>query len=268
MNSMRKNSGQVAVFVLLLTLLGLTVGLSVTSRTLQDLKQTAISDQSSRAFTAAEAGIEDALAKTLAVGSSTINVGGSNVNYVVSRSPVAAYTPEGSVAKDDVIEIDLRTYTGSTLTINWTKKNDAHEDPANLCNEGSFTAPAALMLSFYTFDGSNYGVKKLAYNASRCGTLGTLNNFLTANNSANVDYLSGVTVAYTSDMKVLRIRPIYNDASITVTGNANLPAQGYTIKSTAQTTGQVSRAVEVTRTNTALPPFFDYVLYTGGNLSQ
>ncbi|MEK7565697.1 MAG: hypothetical protein AAB506_01470 [Patescibacteria group bacterium] len=266
---MSKNAGQIAVFVLLLTLLGLTVGLSVTSRTLQDLKQTAVSDQSSRAFTAAEAGIEDALSKDLnSIASGTLSLPNTNVTYTVSRSPVAAYTPDGAVAKDDVIEIDLRTYTGNSLTINWTKKNDPREDPQNLCNEGSFQAPAALMLTFYTFDGSNYGVKKLAYNASRCGSLGALNNFDTANSAANTAYLSGANVAYTGDIKVMRIRPIYNDASITVSGNANLPAQGYTIKSTAQTTGQVSRAVEVTRTNVALPPFFDYVLYTGGNLSQ
>src|SRR4051812_32744238 len=60
--SKSSSSGQILVLVLLVVLVGLTVGLSIASRTLSTLKSSGDLDQSNRAFSAAEAGVEKALA--------------------------------------------------------------------------------------------------------------------------------------------------------------------------------------------------------------
>src|SRR3989338_3351838 len=59
---MRKNEkGQAFLIVVLVMVVALTVGLSVASRTVTNLRTTAEEENSQRAFSAAEAGIEKAL---------------------------------------------------------------------------------------------------------------------------------------------------------------------------------------------------------------
>src|SRR3990167_1701920 len=56
-------SGQVLVIFLLVLVIGLALVLSIASRTVTDIRQTTTSDESNRAYFAAESGIEDALKK-------------------------------------------------------------------------------------------------------------------------------------------------------------------------------------------------------------
>src|SRR5690242_2552024 len=53
--------GQAIIILLLIMLVGLTVGLAITQRSLSDLSTSNKVEQSSRAFNAAEAGLEQAL---------------------------------------------------------------------------------------------------------------------------------------------------------------------------------------------------------------
>ncbi len=253
----RKNSGQIAVFILLIMLIGLTIGLAVVSRTIQDLKQTAVTDQSGRAFSAAEAGLEKGL-ETLRTGSlSQQDLAGisgiSQVNYSVTPTTGTSFASNGPVANGEVISVNLDGYTGGTIKIFWGKSGEAD---------------ASLVLSFYTVDSSaNYSVVKYAYNPPSCSladcnsTSSTFNYFDSADSGDSV-YKAGKSLTVPADTKLLRIRPIYNNTSIKVeAGSGSLPAQGYTVTSTAQTVGGVSRAVQVSSTSGSLPPFFDYVLY-------
>src|SRR2546429_4522087 len=58
-------SGQTAIFVFVLLLVGLTIGLSLAGRTFRDFQSSGSSDFSSRAFSAAEAGGEGGLRQDL-----------------------------------------------------------------------------------------------------------------------------------------------------------------------------------------------------------
>jgi hypothetical protein len=58
---MKKEKGQALIILLLIMLVALTVGLAITQRSLTDVASSNKVDQSSRAFSAAEAGIEKAL---------------------------------------------------------------------------------------------------------------------------------------------------------------------------------------------------------------
>jgi len=82
-------------------------------------------------------------------------------------------------------------------------------------------------------------------------------------------YLKKVEIPVEISDKLVRIRPIYNKASIRVTGRnaegneVSLGTQLYRIDSRAQSETLESKAVEVTRTIPSLPSVFDYVLFSG-----
>ena len=57
----REQRGQVVVWIMLVSVVGLTLGLSIASRTLSNLRQSSELEGANRAFSAAEAGIERAL---------------------------------------------------------------------------------------------------------------------------------------------------------------------------------------------------------------
>jgi hypothetical protein len=274
---MKRNSGQIVVFVLLIMLLGLTVGLSITSRTLSDLKQSNITDQSARAFSAAEAGIEQALRQDLSglVGSNNqITIGSQNLgNYTVSQNTTSSYTPDSPIAANDVISINLDSNpagsgwnTAGQLLINWSKStevygSDCAAEPPNY---------AALELSFYTRDGSTYGVTRMAFNPSCGSSLSTTNYFSSSNTGDTIGpttYISKVTVTPPTYTRLLRIKPIYQNASLAIqpTNGAQLPAQAYTVTATG-VVGDTQRLVQVTRTIGSLPSIFDYVLFSGSSI--
>lgn len=265
---MKKNSGQVAVFVLLVMLLGLSVGLSVMSRTLQDLKSTTTSDQSSRAFTAAEAGIEAAL-NTNSSGSVTVN--NIPVTYTVTPQSANSYSTSGAIGKDDVAQIDLGTNypAGNTINIYWSSRDNVSEIPS--CDTVTpDNSPAALEVSLYIYNSvaGTYSMKKYAYNPAGCA----IDDSFTSSTSGPIGtggfYSQVTTLSVDQYTRFVRFRPLYHAATIKVTGTS-FPSQASQITSYATTSGQVSRAVQITKVNSSLPPIFDYVLFGGsGNVSQ
>ncbi|MFH0863897.1 MAG: PilX N-terminal domain-containing pilus assembly protein, partial [Candidatus Gottesmanbacteria bacterium] len=60
-NNIGKQNGQILLIVLLVMVVGLTMGLSLATRSATDVKISSQLEHSSRAFAAAEAGIEAAL---------------------------------------------------------------------------------------------------------------------------------------------------------------------------------------------------------------
>src|SRR3990167_10953264 len=58
---LKKQTGQILIIFLLILVVGLALVLSVASRSITDIRITTTSDESSRAYFAAEAGIEEAL---------------------------------------------------------------------------------------------------------------------------------------------------------------------------------------------------------------
>src|SRR3989304_631033 len=64
-----KEKGQILILFLLVLVVGLAIVLSVASRTITDIRTTTTSDESNRAYFAAEAGIEEALQQLESTGS-------------------------------------------------------------------------------------------------------------------------------------------------------------------------------------------------------
>ncbi len=235
---MRKNSGQIVLVVLLVMVVLLTVGLAVVSRSVTDIRISKEVEEASRAFAAAEAGIEDVLKReTITAGSETIPIGDLETEVTVTTTNSFG----AKIERNETASVALDGFTGTGLDVNWS--NSGLE-----------------LTLFYDFGG--YKIARWALDdGSGCG-----NNFTPVSSMPHpINF--GAPIA---NPKILRIRPICAGTTVTVTGiGSDLPDQSYTIRSSATIpeSGQ-TRVVEVIRSLSVLSPIFDYVLFSQGELSR
>lgn len=266
-------SGQIVVILLLIMLVGVTIGLSITTRTLQQMKVATVSEQSSRAYTAAEAAIEDALRQELYGGmTGSVSLGPSidEARYEVEETPEFSLT----VQKDEVAQVNLQDFTGSAIDIYWVSESDPNE------NTSESPGRASLELTFIKNDGGDYSVIRFAVNAdARSASNGFTDPGgsdisggvnLSRSDRANCGlpssgYCNKAAITGLSDIEILRVKPFYNRATILVESSPPglLSSQLFTISGEATTRSDVTRKVEVTKAPPALPPIFDYVIFDG-----
>src|SRR5690606_12114878 len=204
----RSASGQILVLVLLVVLVALTIGLSIASRTLSTLRNTAELDQSNRAFSAAEAGIERALAMLKsdanACQSTDCSATISGIDAKVQVTDAGGTTNSfgvSNVEKDGVMQANLDAFSGGTIDLFWGNRGD---------NAGA-TCPnsAAIVVTFvyrHTATGA-YGMGKDAYDG-----------WLDASRQQNNFKRAGVTVDPT-DVLTLQANETKSDYGYKVTLN-------------------------------------------------
>jgi len=255
-----KSSGQAVLLILLVVAVALGLGLSIMSQSTTDIRMSQQEQESARAFSAAEAGIEDAL-KAITVGSGNLTVDGIDVNYTVTGQQfLQGRFPENGVAQ---VILDGNE---NILTINWVEKGDSVENPGT-CFGKTGEAPASLLISVINND---YEVRRVGINAC---SLSYTNNLEDISNFGDFPYLKSYNLEIELGDQLVRIRPVYNSTSLQVTADPDsfdpLPDQAYLISSSAQIeTTKEAKAIEVTRLEPAAPPIFDYVLFSGGNLDH
>src|SRR3989344_4896902 len=128
-------SGQILILVLLIVVVALAVGLSVASRNITNLRTATQTDQSQRAFTAAEGGIEKILStdlKTIPNVTSAsgyheaVSVGDLQANVNVKGST----DYESTIELGNVAQIDLTGVGGgSSIQIDWAKGSAENTSP-------------------------------------------------------------------------------------------------------------------------------------------
>lgn len=246
----RYQQGQAVLIVLLVAAVALGFGLSIISRSTTDVKISEQEDQASRAFNAAEAGIEAGL-NDLTIGTYSLPVPGFTGQYSVA----SVNALETTVSENDIATVALGDGVQHTLTIEWVKPG---EDPGT-CSGASGGAPASLLI---TVINNLNEITREGWNA--CNPLNPENGFTYAT-VAGDDYLKEIELTVAANVDLVRIRPIYNQASIRVTGD-DLPVQAYAIDSRAQSLTLESKAIQVSRTVPATPAIFDYVLFSGTNI--
>lgn len=257
MNKIKNNSGQAVLIVLLIVAVILGLGLSIVSQSTTDVKISKQEQEGSRAFNAAEAGIEEAL-KSIVVGSGQqIVVDDITVSYDVVGSTVI----EGKFNENESLEVTLSgaDLALNTVNINWVDEDSLIENPAS-CVGSSSQAPASLLVTVIDdLDRAiRYGVNACALNAE--------NGLSDVSISGDGGYLRKFSVSVGVDDQLIRIRPLYNQASFMIYGNVDLPNQAYEINSSAQVETLESKAIEVTRTEPASPSIFDYALFSGTSI--
>lgn len=294
--------GQVMILFLLILVVGLGVVLSVASRTVTDIRTTTASDESNRAYFAAEAGIEEALGRLKSGGPvpdlMTLNFPDLKTTATTTVNTSAGereiYVVPFDVKKDDVAQVMMLDdpddptagWNGTTLDVYWGN------DPT------IFGTDQAIEVTLLIYTG-NFAITKWVFDPDSTRRLPL--NFCAPNAPSPIpggiplqDSVTGLekTFYYSATIDIvdsdppgaackhgpgkgfspipvfLRIRPLFNDNNpIPVAVKASpalpLPGQEQVIESTGKTVSGVTRKIQVTRTFPALPAIFDYVLFSG-----
>lgn len=258
---MKRRSGQVGL--LLLVIMGLVVGiaLSLASRSLGDTVLSRQESESAKAFRLAESGVEQALnaLRQDTSTTSTLNLTGdgdfSGTTSIGGSTSFGLYVKEGEQA-----HLDVTSFAPGNLTLQWTKAADTRENPAS-CSAGSGNSPAAIEIVAHKSDGT----ASFSYlNPYSCTP--ETNGFGSTAVAGNDGYRSSATYSVVAGVSAVRIRPLYSDATITVSGTG-LSTQLYLIQSKAAG-GDAQKEIEVKRGLDAPASVFDYALFSGSSIEK
>jgi len=271
----RNNSGQALLIILLIMAVALTIGLSVVSRSVTDIRISQEQEESARAFSAAEAGLESLLATGGApgiVGDFTITTDtkplGDSSTFVFPKEIRADDTQTVWLVDhldEDTLDLDNpKSFTD--FEFHWGNENlSGNED----------TAPALEAVIIYKDLAGEYTTRRVAFDP-KLGRSDGFTNVSDDDHSFSEKRFS-FKAKFTDDrafpsgsLYALRIKLLYNDEpqvlGIEAFGDP-LPLQGNCYASTAasETTG-ISRKVEQCQFYPSLSGMFDYVLYSGSSL--
>ncbi len=296
-NSIEK--GQVILVILLVMAVGLTVGLSVASRSITDVQLSTQVEESSRAFSAAEAGIEKALETGLInavdIPSSPIGSAPDKANYLVGVTSVVADASNQYTLKTETLQGDIATIWFVRHEASGSDLDDPNRYRANYIDicwgwPASATEPA-IEVSVFFQAGTGPDpkpIKVLREGYDRLGrapgftAVGVQNGVCTISgypntNRVRVDFgalasASGISFvnALVERLTALRIRPIFADSKIAVIQAGAplgvLPEQGKQIISTGQTDSGVTRRWRIEQHYPAAHDIFDFAVWSGSDL--
>ena len=259
----RYSSGQALLITLLVLAVALTAGLSLVARTVTDISISEKESASSKAFEAAEAGVEEALRaieadESVPPGSlSFLAPGGEDADVSIRVSE-----PTEELASREIYSGEATTFWLNSFLLNGKDFPSYEEEGVTkilsyggnnikVCWSGSDNIEAAI---YYQSGGDK--VRREYFSGG--GGCADLDKGVTVNNLPN-------------GTKFINVR-FYGDANDIVTVamegvGDNLPEQGSLITSEA-TVGDVARKVTVFQGWPVPPSFFDFALFSGGNLSK
>ncbi|MBI2018656.1 pilus assembly PilX N-terminal domain-containing protein [Candidatus Daviesbacteria bacterium] len=280
--------GQIILTLILVMTVALAIGLSVVQKSLVDVSTSTKVEQSSRAFSAAEAGIEKKLrgdascTETSCVSfeetGSEATVLDSNLIPAVpssgTRQDPLEYPP---LAKEDVAHVWLADYTSTANP----PQNAYVQTSLDIYWGNSATDKAALELTLVYHNGALYQSRKW-YLDNPSATRGVANNFdITAVCSGDHRVGSGIyqckkTIdSLPAGLMLLRARLLYNTTSqpfaVQAVGtcgqDCSIPPQARNITSTGAA-GESQRKVNLFQVNKVVPPYFDYAIFSAGEISK
>lgn len=263
----KAQEGQALLIVILTMVVALTVGLSVASRSITTVRISTAEEQSQRAFSAAEAGIEEALKSGANVAltgplannaqySATVTTSGNSKEFII---------PPPGGRKDEAVQIWLSAYPNYTdrytgkITVFWEKESTG-------CN--------AAAVEIIVFSGAQVTSPSLnRYPIDPCTTRG--NNFYSASLAAgetgkmkDFKYKYEIPVLISNGL-IMRIIPLYKSTSVGVKGDNNLPTQGTEIEAIGKVVSggeEITRKIRVVQSYPSLPAIFDYAIFSGTSL--
>lgn len=280
-------AGQALLIVVLVMVIALTVGLSLASRSITNLRNSTDEANSQSAFAAAEAGVEQAVKLGDVTGSAILSGVSFNDKNLSKISNVDIETISGDefllnngnpVFQDDGQDVWLSEHTddpdslfqvpwgGTTLYVHWGTSNDPTgcSDPAMevLLIFGARTAPS---MRKYIYDpcasrrATNH-FSALPVNATGSFPVNGVNGSMTFNYKvpfppAGINLVTGL---------LARVIPLYKAGSIGIKGQG-LPVQGKIITSTgvAGASGtQTVRKISFFQGYESLPSEFFFSLFT------
>lgn len=278
----KSTSGQTLLIILLVMAVALTIGLSVVSRSITDIRVSEQEEESARVFSAAEAGIEQAILSgggDYTMGDITVQVTetaqGGGAAFVFPKEIRGGDTQTVWLVDhldEDTLGSDF--YAGTDLIFYWGDETIVGEIPA-------FEA-----VILYDIAGS-YRTRRVAFDP-QAGVRPESQGFTSV--SAGSYSLGGKTFSFkanfTDDQNVIaeglgfpsgnlyavRIKLLFNDQAqilgVEAVGD-DLPLQGTCYESAAERSDAgISRKVEQCQFYKAPPDIFDYVLFSESNLTH
>lgn len=290
------NKGQLILALILVMMVGLGIGLSVVQRSLVDVSTSSKVEQSSRAFSAAEAGIE----RALQLGSTTVNFNENLSKADVLDSGLIPRIPASNVrqspleypplSKEDIAQVWLADYTSTTPSTppdcGPNIKCHYTQNTLDVYWGDSAIDKAALELTLVYFNGSQYVNRKWYLDQF---IRSPSNSFEVGNCPASgfevgeKIYRCMKTIGASPDSSLpsglilIRARLLYNDASQPFAVWANkacavpvpcsLPPQARVFISTGSS-GETERRVKLFQVNKVVPPYFDYAIFSAGDIKK
>jgi len=274
----KKSSGQIFIPTLLVLVVGLTIGLSLASRVITDIKISRQMEESSRALAAAEAGIEETLRTGVAAPGTFSDAGGTyEVKYAVTKGTVGGTSNPfsfGQIAQDDTQTV---WFIGHKDTGDFDYSETYDAPSIDVCWAETSPAAAIEVIIYYNESGK-IKVWRAAFDPEEPSRGNNFSSVDAADggNCGNFNLKYRKTVAFnaiTGTKIAMRLRLMYNTQpallAVAPDSSRKLPTQGEEIVSTGTLTiGNVTRKVRVFTSYKTLPEIFDYVLFSGGSLKK
>lgn len=284
---MKNQRGQIILVLILVMTVTLAIGLSIVQKSLTDVSTASKVEQSSRAFSAAEAGVEQTLTRGVnctGSGCRSFAENNSSIKEIVDSGLIPNTPSVGTrqvalefppLAKEDIVQVwlaDLNSpsnppadfYKQTTLDIYWGN---------------SATDRAAIEVTLVSFENGSYKSTKWYLDqiqrnngftqVTSCGGYSVGNNTYQCRET-----LTGLP---TSGAMLLRARLLYNTtsqpfavwvpAASTCGSPCSLPPQARSITSTG-IAGETQRSVNVFQLDKVVPSYFDYAIFSAGEISK
>ena len=244
-------AGQVGLIIILTMTVLLTVGLSVASRSSQELSFSTAEKEANRVFSAAESGIEAALSQLNAgqtVGGPLTGFNGIDAEYKGSESDIL----ESKIFEGVAVKVDLTgAENGDILRLDWSKESNC-----------ATAAPASLIVSIFYDQAGITRVRHLAYAACDHGDGFTLGD------AGSSPYYRSANIPLATNDLFAHIKTIYNDSHLRISASGWVaPTQSYRVTAKAQNTvGNESKIIAVDQTLKTTPSIADYALLSGSTL--
>lgn len=278
--------GQVILILLLIITVALGIGLSIIQRSLSDISTATRVDQSTRAFSAAEAGVERALRGG---GAGNITFGEtSSKAEVLDSGLIPATAPLGGVqnildflqplSKEDIAHVWLADFTANSMPLPAFYKPTPPRIDIYWGN--STTDRAAIEVTIIYYDGVSYKSAKQFFDHRASGRTAS-NNFTPSDCLGYGNYQCKETITLPgqgSDIQtLLRARLLYNTNSqpfavqppldATCGRDCSLPPQARIVTSVGSS-GETERKVQVFRLDKVVPFYFDYAIFSTTEITK
>lgn len=270
-------SGQALLIILLVMAVGLTIVLSIVSRTVTDIRVSREQEESARAFSVAEAGIEESLRAGFAkdvtlegITAKVIEIGQGGGSEFVFEEPVDQGDTQTVWLVEHYSDGNLDpgiSYGGSWIEICW----------GNEATIGDTTPALEATIVYEEWDG--FKVFRATFDPNSGRTL--INKFGSTNPGSCSVTVDGQTFTFPFKARIeplpvcilyaLRLKLLYNTEAqaLGIKGDVSLPTQGKCYESTATVVESgITRKVRQCQSYPAPPAIFDYVLFSGGGLTK
>lgn len=291
---MKKQKGQIILILILVITVALAIGLSVIQRSLVDVSTSTKVEQSARAFSAAEAGIEKALKDNSSgsvqfteTGSQAIFSAGESIPVLQTGSDPQKPLEYPTLSKEEIAQAwlaDLYSdsnppaayYTQNSLDIFWGQQNiaDVNNRPAIEIKVIEYIGGTYTPHSFY-LDPNSSRASLTNFTDVSSGCSNTLPAITTTSGTNRSFYCKWTLSGLKQDLMLLRARILYSSTSQpfavgavgTCGRNCSLPSQARILTSTG-TSGETQRKVQVFRLDKVIPAYFDYALFSVGEIKK